>query len=48
LPPSRAAWIIPEVTTEAEHDQVVVAVGEAPRLDIGLLLPQRFARKTAE
>jgi sarcosine oxidase len=25
-----------------------LAVGEAPRLDIGLLRPQRFARKTAE
>jgi hypothetical protein len=25
-----------------------LAVGEAPRLDIGLLSPQRFVRKTAE
>jgi hypothetical protein len=40
--------MIPEVAIEAEHDQVVLAVGEAPRLDIGLLSPQRFARKTAE
>jgi sarcosine oxidase len=35
------ASVIGEIAAE-------LAVGEAPRLDIGLLRPQRFARKTAE
>ena len=35
------ASVIGEIAAE-------LALGEAPQLDIGLLRPQRFARKTAE
>jgi hypothetical protein len=35
-------------SSRAASRRAELAVGEASRLDIGLLSPQRFARKTAE